>query len=176
MMKNVILSFFLICSILFVHSQTKAIKLVEKGNEFLASQNIQKAQDCYDKAISIDSMCVQAYIQKSDLEIQKSQFEKALEYMNIAEKYAHKKNEESETIAHILSIRSFIYFNLNDYQMASKDMDSAIKLNNQNSGYYFMRALIRRMNNDTKGCCSDLKKASNLGLEKAKESLALYCK
>lgn len=174
-MKNVILSFFLFCFNLFVFSQTKAIKLVEKGNEFLASQNIQKAQDCYDKAISIDSTCVQAYIQKSDLEIQKSQFEKALAYMNTAKKFAE-KNEENETIAHILSIRSFIYFNLNDYQMATKDMDGAIRLNDQNSGYYFMRALIRRMNNDTKGCCSDLKKASNLGLEKAKESLALYCK
>lgn len=174
-MKNVILSFFLVCSNLFVYSQTKAIKLVEKGNEFLASQNMQKAQDCYDKAISVDSTCVQAYIQKSDLEIQKSQFEKALAYMNTAKKFAE-KNEESETIAHILSIRSFIYFNLNDYQMATQDMDGAIRLNDQNSGYYFMRALIRRMNNDTKGCCSDLKKASNLGLEKAKESLALYCK
>lgn len=175
-MKKLIFTCFIFCFTLSLFGQGKATKLVEKGNEYLVSQNISKAEDCYDRALSIDSMCFDAYIQKSDLEIQKSQFKKALEFINLAKKYAEVKNEDNESIAHILSIRSFIYFNLNDYQMAVQDMDSAISLNDKNSGYFFMRALIRRMNNDVKGCCSDLKKASNLGLEKAKESLALYCK
>jgi tetratricopeptide (TPR) repeat protein len=176
MMKKFIFTYFIFCFTLSLFGQGKANKLVEKGNEYLVSQNFAKAEDCYDRALSIDSMCFEAYIQKSDFEIQKSQFAKALEFINLARKYAELKNVDNESMAHILSIRSFIYFNLNNYQMAIQDMDSAISLNDQNSGYFFMRALIRRMNSDLKGCCSDLKKASNLGLEKAKESLTLYCK
>lgn len=169
------ISSFLIFSNISI-AQGKANKLVEKGNEFLQSKNFSKAEECYSKALSIDSTCFEAYIQKSDIEIQNSQYEKALLFIDLARKFAELKNEKNESIAHIYSVRSFIYFNLDNFQKATEDLNNAISLNDQNSGYFYMRALIRRINSDLKGCCSDLKRASNLGLEKAKESLAIYCK
>ena len=38
-----------------------------------------------------------------------------------------------------------------------------------------MRALIRRMNGDERGCCSDLRKAIALGMENAKVYRKNYC-
>lgn len=175
-MKILVFAFSLFIFIGFSYAQGKAYKLVEKGNEYFRLQNYSKAEESFNKAILIDSTCVEAYIQKCDIEIQKNKFESALTLIDIARKFAEQKNEKNESIAHIYSVRSFIYFNLNNYKKAAEDMNSAIALNDQNSSYFFMRGLIRRMTNDLKGCCSDLKKASSLGLEKAKESLALYCK
>jgi tetratricopeptide (TPR) repeat protein len=157
-------------------AQEKAIKLVEKGNDYLARQEINKAEEQFNKAISIDSNCIEAYIQKSDIELQKNEFSKALKLIDRAKNAAELKNAKNEVIAHIYSIRSFIYFNQDNYSKAIEDLNSAIQLNDQNSSYFFMRALIKRINSDLKGCCFDLKQASNLGLEKARESLALYCK
>ncbi len=59
-MKEFFFSCFLLCSYILIFAQGKAYKLVQKGNEYLANQNILKAQDCYDKALSIDSMCFEA--------------------------------------------------------------------------------------------------------------------
>ncbi len=175
-MKKIIFIFLSLTINILLFAQGKANKLVEKGNEHLTSLEFNKAEELYNKALSIDSTCVEAYIQKSDIEIQKNEFNNALVLIECARKVAEAKNEKNETVAHIYSVRSFIYFNLNNYQKSSEDMNNAIVLNDQNSSYYFMRALIRRMNSDLKGCCSDLKKASNLGLKKAEESLTLYCK
>ncbi len=175
-MKKFILLFFISNAALVILAQGKANKLVQKGNEYLNSLDFNKADELYNKALSIDSNCTEAYIQKSDLEIQKSEFNKALTLIERARIAAELKNEKNELIAHIHSVRSFIYFNINNYQKAVDDLNVAISLNDQNSSYFFMRALIRRMNSDIKGCCADLKQASNLGLQKANDSLSIYCK
>lgn len=176
MVKNIILNLFFFMAYFVLLGQSKATNFVKKGNEYLAVLNFIKAEECYNKALSIDSNCIEAYIQKSDIKIQKSEFEQALELIDFAKSKAENMNEKNETLAHIYSLRSFIYFSTNNYKNAIEDLNNAISLNDQNSGYFFMRALIRRMTSDISGCCLDLKKASSLGLDKAKESLSLYCK
>jgi tetratricopeptide (TPR) repeat protein len=161
---------------LLLLAQGKAIKFVVKGNEYLASLNYEKAEYYYNRALLIDSNCVEAYIQKSDIKVQKNEFKQALILIERAKQVAEFANEKNELIAHIYSFRSFIFFNQSNYQNAIEDLNKAISLNDQNASFYFMRALIKRMKSDLKGCCSDLKKASSLGLEKAKDSLSLYCK
>ena len=42
---------------------------------------------------------------------------------------------------------------MNKYGSAITDLDQAILLNKTNPNYFYMRALIRRMNGDEKGCC-----------------------
>jgi tetratricopeptide (TPR) repeat protein len=168
---------FLFCFIHFVNlSQTKANKLVVKGNDYFDKMDYLKAEEFYNKALAIDSNCIEAFIQKSDISIQKSDFSNALTLIEKAFNMAVLNNSKNELVAHINSVRAFIYFNLNNYTSAIKDLNSAIALNDQNPSYFYMRALIKRMNSDIKGCCSDLKKASSLGLEKANDSLTLYCK
>ena len=138
--------------------------------------NYEKAEDCFNNALKLDSNCIEEYIQKSGIAIQKNDFERALKLIEQARKVVENENEKHDLMAHVYSVRSFIFFNQNKYQNAVEDLNMAISLNDQNASYYFMRALIKRMNSDLKGCCSDLRKASGLGLEKAKESLSLYCK
>ena len=176
MKKWIFVFFFVIISLQLTHAQGKVSKMVAKGNEFFEKMDFKTAESYYDKAISLDSNCVEAYIQKSDVFIQKSDFNNSFHWIQLGLIAAHNANESSETIAHIYSIRSFVYFNLNDYKNAINDLNTAISLNDENSNYYYMRALIRRINSDLKGCCADLKKASSLGLTKADESLTVYCK
>lgn len=175
-MKKINFLFLIVFGSFVIFAQGKANKFVQKGNEFLAVMDFKKAEEYFNKALSIDSNCTQAYVQKSDIEIQKNDFNKALNLIERAKEVASMNNEKNDIIAHIYSVRSFIYFNLNNYPRAIEDLNFAISLDDQNSNYFFMRALIRRMNSDLKGCCADLKKASNLGLQKANESLAFYCK
>lgn len=176
-MKILIFISFLFC--LFMQTsvaQSKALKMVLKGNDFFEKMEFSKADEYYNKALALDSNCVEAYIQKSDIFIQQSDFNSSFNLIQIALNIANKSNTDKETVAHIYSIRSFVYFNLNDYSNSINDLNTAILLNDENSNYFYMRALIRRMNSDMKGCCADLKKASSLGMTKANESLSLYCK
>jgi tetratricopeptide (TPR) repeat protein len=172
----IFISFFGLICLQWTVAQGKALKLVGKGNDFFERMDFIKADEFYNRALAIDSNCVEAYIQKSDIFIQKSEFKSSFDWIQIALTIANKTNTEKETIAHIYSIRSFVYFNLNDYTNSINDLNTAISLNDENSNYFYMRALIRRMNSDMKGCCADLKKASSLGMTKANESLTLYCK
>jgi len=64
---------------------------------------------------------------------------------------------------------------MNKYGSAITDLDQAILLNKTNPNYFYMRALIRRMNGDEKGCCRDLRKAIALGMESAKVYRENYC-
>lgn len=176
MNKLLFLFFLVISSFQFTRAQSKANKLVVKGNEFFEKMDYKMADSYYDKALALDSNCLEAYIQKSDIFIQSSDFNNSFHWIQLGLNAAQKANENSETIAHIYSVRSFIYFSLNDYKNAINDLNTAISFNSENSNYYYMRALIRRINSDLKGCCADLKKASSLGLSKADESLTVYCK
>jgi tetratricopeptide (TPR) repeat protein len=176
MNKLLFLFFLVVSSLQFTRAQSKANKLVLKGNEFFEKMDYKTADSYYDKALALDSNCLEAYIQKSDIFIQNSDFISSFNWIQMGLRIAQKVNENSETMAHIYSVRSFVYFSLNDYKNAITDLNTAISLNTENSNYYYMRALIRRINSDLKGCCADLKKASSLGMSKADESLTVYCK
>ena len=170
------ISFFACLIMQIAVAQGKALKMVTRGNEFFEKTEYVKADEFYNKALSLDSNCVEAYIQKSDIFIQQSDFKNSFNWIQMALNVANNSNSEKETLAHIYSIRSFVYFNLNDYANSINDLNTAINLNDANSNYFYMRALIRRMNSDMKGCCADLRKALSLGMIKANESLSLYCK
>ncbi len=67
-----------------------------------------------------------------------------------------------------LQSRGILYFDQKRYDLALEDLNKAIKIQ-PTAIAYFYRGAIKDMKNDTKGACSDLKSAADLGHEEAKK-------
>ena len=156
-------------------AQKKAAKLLLKGDKKLNKTDTLSALSFYQKALSSDSTFADSYAKISDIYVIQGRYEMALELLNEGLRITMAIPKDPESIAHLFSIRSFLYFNVDKYGAALTDLDQAILLNKKNPNYYYMRALIRRMNGDERGCCSDLRKAISLGLENAKIYKDAYC-
>ena len=156
-------------------AQKKAAKLLIKGDKKLKKTDTLAAMSCYQKALWEDSTFADSYAKISDIYVLQGKYDMALELLNEGLRRTMAVPKDPESIAHLFSIRSFLYFNVDKYGAALTDLDQAILLNKNNANYYYMRALIRRMNGDERGCCSDLRKAIALGLENAKVYKDAYC-
>ena len=84
-----------------------------------------------------------------------------------------KMNPNSST-AH--SNRGIANGGLNNFEEAIKDYSKAIEINPNSSDSYFGRAGIKHKTGDKEGECSDLKKAADLGFERAKNLYEKFCK
>jgi tetratricopeptide (TPR) repeat protein len=171
---RIILVFFIVLST-SVTAQKKVIKVLMKGDKKLEQSDTTAALLLYSKALSMDTTLADSYAKISDIYVYQSQYEKALNLLNTGLRITMDVPKDPESISHLYSIRSFLYFNLNKYGAALTDLDQAILLNKTNPNYFYMRALIRRMNGDERGCCSDLRKAIALGMESAKVYRENYC-
>tara|TARA_B100001287_G_scaffold276098_1_gene285764 strand:+ start:1256 stop:1777 length:522 start_codon:yes stop_codon:yes gene_type:complete len=160
---------------LSLQAQQKVNKILSKGDKKLAKSDTSGALSLYDKALSIDSACADAYAKISDVFISRGNYKNAMELLNAGIRITVDIPKDKKTISHLYSIRSFIYFTAENFHNAIQDLDQAIVLNTENPNYLYMRALVKRMNGDEKGCCKDLKKAITLGLEAAKVYSDTYC-
>jgi len=160
---------------LSLQAQQKVNKILSKGDKKLAQLDTTRALDLYDKALSIDSACADAYAKISDVFISRGNYKNAMELLNAGIRITVDIPKDKKTISHLYSIRSFIYFTAENFHNAIQDLDQAIILNTENPNYFYMRALVKRMNGDEKGCCRDLKKAIALGLKAATVYSQTYC-
>ena len=172
-MKVVLIFVFGVC--LSLQAQQKVNKILSKGDKKLAQLDTTGALDLYDKALSIDSACADAYAKISDVFISRGNYKNAMELLNAGIRITVDIPKDKKTISHLYSIRSFIYFTSENFHNAIQDLDQAIILNTDNPNYFYMRALVKRMNGDEKGCCRDLKKAIAMGLEAATVYSETYC-
>ena len=156
-------------------AQKKAAKLLLKGDQKLVKEDTVGAMTYYQKALLLDSTFADSYAKISDVYVYQGEYDLALTLLNDGLRITMAVPKDPESIAHLFSIRSFLNFNIDKYGAALTDLDQAILLNKKNANYYYMRALIRRMNGDERGCCSDLRKAIALGLENAKVYKDAYC-
>jgi tetratricopeptide (TPR) repeat protein len=160
---------------LCINSQIIKNKHFKKAEKAYYNEDYTKAKSLYLKAIEEISDCSLCYAQLANIYNIESNFESAFEQINIAIKYEELNNNNSGNLGFYFSIRSFVQFNLNDLNQAQEDISNAIKLEPNNDNYFFMRSLMRRMDGDIDGCCSDLVSAQNLGNKKAENYLSIYC-
>jgi tetratricopeptide (TPR) repeat protein len=156
-------------------AQKKAFHLTEKGDKKLHKGDTVLALDNYYKAIASDSAFADAYAKISDVFITRGNYDEALLLLNDGIRITTSIPKDKETISHLYSIRSFIHFTAESFHLAIYDLDHAIVLNTENPNYFYMRALVKRMNGDEKGCCRDLKRAIALGMEAAHVYSKTYC-
>jgi tetratricopeptide (TPR) repeat protein len=165
--------------ILCIHSsfaqKNKLYSCLAKANKAYEKGDFSKAKNFYIKALSYDSIYVRAYIQLANIAVEEKQFEQGLKFANQAIKIEKKTENDEIQLAYFYSIRSFCNYNLDNTKESMEDISIAIKMNQENASYYFMRSLMRRMLGDIKGCCQDLKKSSELGNMNAVEYLNIYC-
>ena len=160
---------------LSVSAQKKAFHLIEKGDKKLQKGDTLSALYNYEKAIAYDSAFADAYAKISDVLISRGQYEEALVLLNDGIRTTKSIPKDKAAISHLYSIRSFIHFTAESFHLAIHDLDHAILLNTENPNYFYMRALVKRMNGDEKGCCRDLKRAIALGMEAADVYSKTYC-
>lgn len=156
-------------------AQKKANQLLIKGDKKLEKVDTLGAMGLYNKALQKDSACADAYAKISDIYISRGDFSNAMDLLNDGIRITSGIPKDKETISHLYSIRSFIHFTAEDFKLAIADLDHAIVINTKNPNYFYMRALVKRMNGDEKGCCKDLKKAIALGMDAAKVYSETYC-
>tara|TARA_B110000305_G_scaffold60008_2_gene66524 strand:- start:20158 stop:20679 length:522 start_codon:yes stop_codon:yes gene_type:complete len=156
-------------------AQKKANQLILKGDRSLEKTDTTAALSFYNKALLKDSTCADAYAKISDVFVAKGDYKKAKTLLDIGLRITMEVPKDKETISHLYSIRSFIHFTSENFQLAIRDLDLAIDMNTKNPNYFYMRALVKRMNGDERGCCNDLKKAVALGMEAAKVYSETYC-
>lgn len=155
--------------------KNKLYSCLAKANKAYEKGDYSKAKNFYTKALSYDSIYVRAYIQLANIALEEKQFEDGLKLTNRAINLERKTENDELQLAYFYSIRSFCYYNLDKTKESMEDISLAIKMNQENASYYFMRSLMRRMIGDIKGCCQDLKKSSELGNITAVEYLNIYC-
>ena len=173
-MRIIIVFFTLLCTSL--SAQNKVIKVLSKGDKKLEKSDTTGALILYQKALLMDTTLADSYAKISDIYVYQSKYTDALELLNTGLRITMDVPKDPESISHLFSIRSFLYFNMNKFGAALTDLDQAILLNKTNPNYFYMRALIRRMNGDERGCCADLRKAIALGMENARVYRDSYCK
>ena len=83
--------------------------------------------------------------------------------------------KDKEMISHLYSIWSFIHYTAESFHLAIHDLDHTIVLNTENPNYFFVRALVKIINGDEKGCYRDLKREITFGLEAAYVYSKTYC-
>ena len=172
-MKIVLIFVFGVCFSL--QAQQKVNKILDKGDKKLAKLDTMAALSLYDRALNVDSACADAYAKISDVFISRGNYKNAMELLNAGIRITADIPKDKKTISHLYSIRSFIHFTEERFHRAIQDLDQAIVLNTENPNYFYMRALVKRMNGDEKGCCKDLKKAIALGLKAATVYSQTYC-
>ncbi len=156
-------------------AQQKVYKTLLKGDKKLQKMDTTAALDIYYKALFMDSTVADSYAKISDIYVAQENYIEALDLLDDGIRVTMAVPKDPESISHLFSVRSFLYFNMNKFGASLTDLDQAILLNKSNPNYYYMRALIRRMNGDERGCCSDLRKAVDLGMENAKVYRKAYC-
>ena len=156
-------------------AQQKVYKTLLKGDKKLEKMDTTAALDIYYKALFMDSTVADSYAKISDIYVAQENYIEALDLLDDGIRVTMAVPKDPESISHLFSVRSFLYFNMNKFGASLTDLDQAILLNKSNPNYYYMRALIRRMNGDERGCCSDLRKAVDLGMENAKVYRKAYC-
>jgi tetratricopeptide (TPR) repeat protein len=155
--------------------KNKLFNVLSKANTAYNSRDFIKAKNLYVKALSYDSLYVKAYVQLANIAAEQQLFNEAIAYINKALTLESKLESDNVQLAYMYSIRSFCYFNLDKTTESLEDISKAIKLNEENASYFFMRSFMRRMIGDLKGCCLDLKKSADLGNMTATEYLTIYC-
>ena len=156
-------------------AQQKVLNTLLKGDKKLEKNDTTAALNIYYKALFMDSTVADSYAKISDIYVAQENYLEALNLLDDGIRITMAVPKNPESISHLFSVRSFLYFNMNKFGSALTDLDQAILLNESNPNYYYMRALIRRMNGDESGCCSDLRKAVALGMENAKVYRKAYC-
>lgn len=104
-----------------------------------------------------------AYFNLNNYNIANDWFSNAIKY-NEKNKFAFKMRAESR-------------FLLGSYNAAIADLDKALILDENYGDAYYMRGVCKASNNKSKrSACNDLKKAFNLGVDGAEETMQRYCK
>lgn len=172
------LLFVYIISIGIVHvsfGQATKSASFKKAEKAYYAEEYSKAKSLYLKTLDSKGSCSQCLAQIANIYNIESNFNEALVQINKAIESENSIPSKEKVLGYYHSIRSFVYFNLGNLNLAKEDISEAIKKESKNDNYYFMRSLMRRMDGDLKGCCKDLESALKLGNTKAQEYLSIYC-
>ena len=156
-------------------SQALKSNTFKKAEKAYYKNDFEKAKELYISTIDTYNDCSHCHAQLANINVNESDFEGALEEINVAITAEKSNNNENGNLGYYYSIRSFIYFSLEDFESSHEDISLAINNDANNNNYYFMRSLMRRMQGDLLGCCKDLEMAKTLGNKKAQDYITIYC-
>ncbi|EGR31769.1 stress-induced protein sti1 family protein, putative, partial [Ichthyophthirius multifiliis] len=105
------------------HQQSKNVSEEEKlkleGNEYYKKKQFDKAQECYDKAISINPKEVLLYNNKAAVYIETNQYQKAIDVVNEALKICEDHQiKDFQKLAKLYARKGACYAKLNDYKQS----------------------------------------------------------
>lgn len=169
--------------------QQRGIKHFESEEYFQAIQDITKSLNLSRESCLTHSYYYRAVSKKalSDFNGAILDFDSAAYYCSIKNmnlsceclncvKEIYHNDPNSFCIEELFTQRALCKASLKKYQSSLIDLNRAIEKNN-NYGYaYFIRGQIKDMLNDKTGCCLDLSKAGQLGVEEAYEQIQQRCK
>lgn len=165
--------YFLICGLLWTVTGKSqgptANELVKQGLDIYENTgDIYGALHQIDKALELDSTCVEAYVQRGRLRFD-------LEYFRQAVSDFDKAIALDPGSADAWYRRAYSEIRSGDFDRAFSDCDSAISIDPGFADAYMVRGLSQLMRGDTTAACSDLSVSGALGNTDAEEYAAAYC-
>lgn len=123
----------------------------------------------YDKAIKIEPTKIESYMNRGNAKIRLQKYQEAIMDFDL-----YIKMNPANYLAY--SNRGIANGGLKNNEKAINDYSRAIEINPNSADSYFGRAGIKHSTGDKVGECSDLKKAADLGYERAKNIYDKNCK
>lgn len=152
----------------FVKQDTTAERYCETGEELVKQMKLKEAYKMFDKAIKLNPSAKYytkrgvAILMQGGQEQALKDFDKAIEIDNkFAEAYFFK---------------GVVFQAREDRTEAIKQYSKAIKANPNYADAYLTRGLVKGSTGDNNGACADIKKAVDLGSEKAATQYQQLCK
>jgi len=136
----------------------------DRGLARIDSGKYDLAMNDFDKALIYDPENADAYLNRGVLFIYSNQYPEALEELEKAEKYDSKN-------AGIFFNRGLIYYTQGNYSEAINQLNQCIHLDDQYARAYYERGLVNEALGKNDEALKDYRKARNLGVSEASESI-----
>ena len=144
-----------------------AVIFIKKANCNTALGNTDLALKDYTKVINLDRSNEDALIKRADLYVKTNKTPLAIaDYRRVLT--INPDNPD----AYIG--RAKMYINQKRYDLAMEDLNQSIKIKASGEAYYW-RGAVKSIKNDSKGACTDLKTAANMGFEEAQAKVDELC-
>ena len=103
-------------------AQQKVLKTLLKGDKKLEKSDTTAALDIYYKALFMDSTVADSYAKISDIYVAQENYLEALDLLDNGIRVTMAVPKDPESISHLFSVRSFLYFNMNKFGAALTDL------------------------------------------------------
>ena len=142
--------------------------LYNRGRSYEELGNLDEAENDFKAALNEDNKNVQVLLSISNLYQKKKQHEMALQYADYAVQIPG-----APATAYFLKGRA--YHQLGNTQNALTEYNAAIKMDPKSGQSYYYRGMLKLATDNNSGGCEDLKLASGLDHEQAKEAIEQHC-